>query len=122
SMKVHDVLTDQNILRDAVGYHDVDHISLQVHDVVVDGIVPLAQKFNYRIASAVIGKEYFDVECLRSHEIPGRIDVISVDGIGIAVEVVFLSVERRPLILAGVIKLQPVEIWFDVMHKKVLKC
>src|SRR5690606_27541719 len=62
-VKVHDILTDEDEVADPVGDHIVDDIALEVHNVIVDRIVPLADQFDYRIAIGVVGEEYLNVEC-----------------------------------------------------------
>jgi hypothetical protein len=59
-MKVEHVLADEDELADALVGQDIDDISLELHDVVFDGIVPLADEFEHGNAVFVISVEYFE--------------------------------------------------------------
>ncbi|MCY1370301.1 hypothetical protein D9M69_573880 [compost metagenome] len=53
-MKLEQIFTDQNKPADPVLQELIHHSPLQIHDIVMQGIIPLPQEFNYRIFQRVI--------------------------------------------------------------------
>ena len=58
-MKVQHILADQHKLVDTIIYHQFQYLALHQHNIIVDGIVPLPDKFYNSITPVVISKQYF---------------------------------------------------------------
>jgi hypothetical protein len=65
-VKVQNVFTYQNELVDSMLQQYLDDISLEHHDVIVNGVIPLTNKFDYCESERVIRIEYFDVKRFRT--------------------------------------------------------
>src|SRR5436190_5496468 len=115
-MKVQNVFTNEYKLADAIFDERINHIPLQEHDVVVDGIIPLADQFNHCKMMLVVGKKNFQVKSWRAECIPLRMNIEVVDRVGEFKFTVASAIERRPLILFTYVSITPVVIWFYIVH------
>jgi len=115
-VKVEHVFADQNKFVDALLHEQFQHFAFELHDVVVECIVPLTHHLDDGKSFLVIGEEDFDVEGIGTEMVPLRMDVIVVHGF-VEVELVVLAVEkRRSFVGRGRIQVDPSKVGFEVVH------
>lgn len=115
-MEIEDILTDENVFRDALIQHIVNYFSLEEHDVIGQAVVPLSNQFNDSVAQLIVHVQDFEVKRLGAHLIPLRVDEIVVYFVCVPKLIVLLPEKRRPAILGGDVAIAPFVVRFYVVH------
>ncbi len=68
-MIVEYVFTNENEFVNAVFHHPINQIALHVHDVIINAIIPLTDKFDYGKLVFIISKKNFQVKRVDNHDI-----------------------------------------------------
>lgn len=93
-MVVEHIFANHHKLVNAFLDEDFEHLAFELHDVVVQRIVPFSHHFDDGKPFLVIGEQDFDVEGIRPKMVPLGVDVIVVNGF-IEIELIVLSIEKR---------------------------
>ncbi len=81
SMKVQHIFANENEMIDCFIDHRLDHLTIEIHDVVVEQVVPFAYQFDDTKILFVITKQHFQVQGQGAEFIPLRMDQVVVNGI-----------------------------------------
>ena len=93
-MEVEYILTYEDEFIDVVPLKVLNDISFEMHNVVVESIVPFANELKNDIAFVVVGVEDFHVQRFGPHIIPAGGQVVAVHSFGVNVVVVFFPFKR----------------------------
>lgn len=120
AMKIQHIFTNKKKPVDAITHHVIDDFPFEVHDIVVQAIVPFADEFNDGKPFIIIGKEYFQVKRCRAKFIPLGVNKVVVDLISEVKLAVLPAVKRRELVFGGDILVAPLVEWFDIVHNQAV--
>src|SRR5690606_16236182 len=76
SMKVEYIFANQNKFANSVFHHVLNHITLQHHNIIADGIIPFAHQLNDGKRFVVIAINYFQIKSRGSKVVPLRMNEI----------------------------------------------
>jgi len=119
AVKIEHMLADENKLIDALPHQGVYDVALEVHDIVVEAIVPFAYQLKDGVVFLVIGKQQLAVQSAGTKRIPLRMNVVVVNlmrEVGLAVA---SAIKRRPSVFGRSILFAPIVVWFDVVHERI---
>ena len=94
----------------------LNNISVKEHYIVVQAIVPFADKLNYAISVFVIGIKQFYIKRFGAYIIPLWVQEIIIYLSGEFKFAVLAAIKRRTLILGSNINTLPVVMWFNIVH------
>jgi hypothetical protein len=120
-VEVQYVFTDQNKFRNALLHHQLRHLTLQEHDVVVDGIVPFTDHLDDGETLFIVCKENLDVQGLRSETVPLRMNQVVVHLVREHELTVFPFIKGTPFVFAGIVEVLPEIVWLDRVHTAKLR-
>ena len=92
-MEIEHIFADQNEFVDALLCQNLQHLALELHDVVIERIVPFPHHFNDGKSFLVVGKQDFDVQGIRPKMVPLWVDIIVVNSF-IEIEFVVFPIEK----------------------------
>lgn len=116
-VKVEDIFPKKDEFGDALFHQRVSHIALQVHDVVMQGVVPFADQFDQGILFVVIGVKNFPVQRGGAKFVPLRMQIIVVQAVRKFKFTVRTTEKGGTFIFFGSVKVTPAKKRFDIMHK-----
>jgi hypothetical protein len=99
------MFTYQNKSVDVVGHHLIDDVAFEIHDIIVQSVVPFPDKFQNCKAIPIICIENFKIQGIGTHKIPGRVYIVVVNAFRIHIVVVLLAKKWRKLIFRGIVVL-----------------
>jgi hypothetical protein len=79
-MEIEDVLADQNEFRDPIAHQGIGDLAFEIHNVVVEAVVPFTDHLYDAKSQVIIDIQYFDVKGGTPHVVPLGMDDIIVDG------------------------------------------
>jgi len=93
-MKIQYIFPDQNEPGDLMAHQVFNDIPLQIHDIIVDRIVPFTQQFDHAEPTVIINIQQLDVKGGGADIVPLRMDIIIVDAVAEFEFAVFPAVKR----------------------------
>ena len=115
-MKVEHIFANQNEALNALLHQGFDHVALQVHHIVKEGVIPFTNELDDREPFVVIGKQDFRKQCGAADVVPLGMDEVVVDPLCVVGLAVLPVVKRGTLIVTGDVKIPPIVEGFDVVH------
>lgn len=116
AMKVEHILTYQYEAADTLRHHRIYQATLQLHDVIVHRIIPLAHQFYYSKSFFIIDKKDFAVERRGAKEIPLRMYQVVIDTMRIVKLTVPPAVKWRQLVISRNVVIPPLKKRLYLMH------
>jgi hypothetical protein len=93
-MKVEDVFSNENELRNALLHHSFNNLAFQKHDIVVEQIIPFADELDNGKPVFIMAIQHLHEQRLAAETIPLRMDVVVVN-LGRKFELGILTLEER---------------------------
>jgi len=97
-MKIEHIFSNKDVFGDAFFKQVLDYITVEEHNVVVQAIVPFANKLNDAITVFVISKKQFYIEGFGTNIVPLRVKEVIINLSGEFELAVLASEKRRMLI------------------------
>lgn len=95
AVEVEHILADQDKMLDAFLHQRIDDIAFELHDVVVERIVPLPHKLDHGKTQVVVGIQDLQKQRFGVDVVPLRVYVVAVDGMGVLQQAVLGAIQRR---------------------------
>jgi hypothetical protein len=78
-MKVKYIFTDQNIFGDPLLLQKFYHVTLQVHHIIVQAVIPFPEQFNDAIMLFIADIQNFKVQGCRTKSVPLRMNEVVIN-------------------------------------------
>jgi len=116
AVKIQDVAAEQDEFAYAGIEQRFDDVALEGLNVVGYGIIPFADQFQNGVPICIIGVKNLKIKGIGSEIVPLGMDVVIVNPVMESKFGILTTIEGTLRVFRSGIKVQPVIIWFNVVH------